>query len=845
MMRYLRKRFLGPAAQAFAMLIGAAVMGFSGTAAAIDADQAYSDAVRELNTAATGIPAIEAAIRGAALAERSAAQRIADAVLLLGNKDYERAANVLNTVIEKYPNDPAAYSDALAMLGETYFQSKQYLSARRAYKQLVSRASEPRFTRYQVNALSRLVDIVLRVKDYEELDGIFSLMSQAVGGSLPATLNYARGKGLIAKRDYAGAKAALSGVDPTNEYFHQAMYLLGVIAVKEAAPTAPAAPPAAEPEEAASNKGDKAEAKTPSTRFVAALEQFRRVTELPPDTAAHQHVIDLAWLAAGRLFYETDQWNQAVLAYNRVGRDSPEFGTMLYELGWVYVRLGDFERAQRALEVLAIADPDSQNIADGLLLRGDLMLRAGQFDKSLKVYEGVRSQYDPMRERVDAFLGSTSDPAVYYDKLSQADLTALDSTSLLPALAVQWAREAEDGPLAFAVLDDVNQCREMIKQSNELIEKLSAVMNSPTRVQAFAELRAGEEKALSVLNRAGRARLSVGQAMDDIEPGALGGEIGSVRALRRSLEKRLSTTPVTEAEFQERENQARRQWNSASQALQRLTLQVDASQATVNGLRRMLKDNPGAQMRFQQDLMQSEREMAFYREQVDALRKVVQAAKGQVGFGDQRFVEDDQVRRAYRDALGRELVLAMAGAGGANLRNFAGRAGPLLQRADEVDRSAEGMLGRIHQEVERRTTEVQRVLSEESANVAAYAMRLSELDQQARLLVGEVAMRNLGLVRDRLRNIVLRADTGITEEAWEVREEQMMRVRMLQVERAREDKTLKEELLEVLDDSGEAEESPADKGNPKPGGQLQKQDNQNNQNGQNNPKGGEAKEKSP
>jgi hypothetical protein len=39
-----------------------------------------------------------------------------------------------------------------------------------------------------------------------------------------------------------------------------------------------------------------------------------------------------------------------------------------------------------------------------------------------------------------------------------------------------------------------------------------------------------------------------------------------------------------------------------------------------------------------------------------------------------------------------------------------------------------------------------------------------------------------------------------------VREEQMTRVRNLQVERAREDRLLKEELNEVLDDSGDDEE---------------------------------------
>ena len=90
--------------------------------------------------------------------------------------------------------------------------------------------------------------------------------------------------------------------------------------------------------------------------------------------------------------------------------------------------------------------------------------------------------------------------------------------------------------------------------------------------------------------------------------------------------------------------------------------------------------------------------------------------------------------------------------------------------------------------------------------MVGYTIQLDKLDGEARKVVGEVAMRNFGFVRDRLRNIVLRADVGITEEAWEVREEQQTRVRNLQVERAREDRLLKEELNEVLDDSGDSEE---------------------------------------
>lgn len=795
------KGILGRSAVVLAIL-GGALLGAPRTGYALDAEQAFSSASQQISAVAQGLGQIQQAIQKSKGEQRSPEQRIADAVLLMGSKDYTRAATVLNEVVEKYQNHPTAYPDALTLLGETYFRSKQYYSARRVFKEVVDRSGETRFSQYVGKALGRLVDITLRIKDYDKLDAIFASMSKVPPQAVGSGLAYAKGKGLFAKKDYAGAKASLGSVDVKSEYYHQAQYLLGLVTVKEATP------PKVTPKEG------EAPPEVPPSRYVGAISIFQKTTQLPADTPEHRQVIDLAWLAIGRLLYEADQWAQAVQAYNHIDRTSPEFGAMLYELAWVYVRLGDVDRAQRALEVLAIADPNSQNIADGSLLRADLMLRAGQFDKSLKVYEGVRTTYDPMRAKVDAFLGSTSDPAVYYDKLSQEQLDSLGSNSILPPLAVQWAREAEDGPAAFAVIDDVTQCRDLIKQSNEMIEKLNAVLSSPNRVRAFPELKAGEEKALSLANRVGLARLSLGQGMDNVDEGALSGEIGSWRAKRRSLEKRLGVLPVTDADFQDREGQALKQWNTVSQGLQRLNLQVDTLQATVNGLRRVLREgptsgivrDPASVARFEQELAQNERELLMYKQQMDSLRKMVSAGRVQVGFGDQRFVEDEQVRRAYREALGNEARLAAGGAGGGKLQAYAARIQPLLRSAEEADAKVDAAMAELEREVHKKTDEAKATVARETSNMVNYTVQLDKLDGEARQVVGEVAMRNFVFVRDRLRNIVLRADVGITEEAWEVREEQMTRVRNLQVERSREDRLLKEELNEVLDDSGDAED---------------------------------------
>jgi len=767
-------------------------------AAAADAEVALRTATAQINSAVTDIGTVEKTVKESGRAGRSAEQRIADAVLLMGVKDYDRAADVLNGVVEQYPDHPTAYADGLHLLGETYFLSGQYLSARRVFDRLLDRGGERRFAAFRERAVVRLVDIALRLRDFASLDSVFAKIGTASADASSA-LAYARGKGLYAQGKLSQAHRSLQSVDRKSHFAHQARYLLGVVAVTEATPAAP--PEGAKPRP------------VPPSRYAAAVEVFREVTQLPATSKEQRHVIDLAWLAIGRLLYESSQWDDAIEAYNRIDRSSPEFGTMLYELAWVYVKLGDVLRAQRALEVLSVAAPNNEDVADASLLRADLMLRAGQFEKSLKVYESVRGTYESMRDRVDAFLKSTTDPGVYFDTLSKDQLELFEGGSL-PALVVQWARDGKDGEIAFAIIDDVALCRRLIKQSNEMIERLNAVLSSPNRVRALPGLRSGAERALGLLNAVAMARVQLAHGMEDVEDSDLSPQLKRIRAQRKQLEKRLGMIPVTASDFASRDTQANRQWNRASQALQRLELEVDTLQATVNGLKRMLDDGPNSGVvrspqqinQFRQALVQQQALLKHYRAQIAQLRGFTEAGKIQVGFGDRRFIEDAKVRVAFRQLLWQEAKLAQQGEGGRDLAVYAGRIIPVLTRGDQADGRIEGVLADIERRANRKANELRVIVSAETANIVKYSIRLEQLDREARLLVGGVAARNFGLVHDRLRNIVLRADVGITEEAWEVREEQLTRVRRLRIERARGERRLQEELDEVLDDSVDLED---------------------------------------
>ena len=416
-----------------------------------------------------------------------------------------------------------------------------------------------------------------------------------------------------------------------------------------------------------------------------------------------------------------------------------------------------------------------------------------------------------MRVKLESFIDQTQDPAIYYERLSQQQLDVLDQTDQIPATAVRWAREAEDGPMAFAVIDDVNQCKTLLRQSYLLIDKLNIILGAANRVRAFPELQAGEEKALSLLNRISKMRLALAKGLDSEEPKELAGDMGQARSTRRALQAQMEGLPVTTSEFADRDYQGMKQWNSVSQELTRRGVEIDYLNATINGLRRMLKEDaqrglardPNSIARFNTELDENEKLLKEKQASLADLRRQIEIGRAQIGLGDARYQRDAEARVSFRDAIEHEVELASAGQGGGDAQKYATKVRNALEASRAVEDRLVQQFAELERQVQAKLGEVQAKVETERLKINGYNMQLGALDREAHALVGEVAKRNFLFVRDKIRGIVLRADVGITEQAWEVREEELERVHNLQTEKAREEQLLDEELREVLDDAGE------------------------------------------
>jgi tetratricopeptide (TPR) repeat protein len=790
-------------------LIASGALLWAAEVAALDADDALSEAAQQIESVRVEVGALVPGRGELRHMARSTEQMIAAGDLALRAKDHEQAIDTFNQVVELHRQGKAsqnAHADALFLLAESYFESGQWLSARRQYDDLLALAAKAPYDSYAGRCVGRLVDVAKNTGRTEALEGIAERVARISSQDPSGSLDYARGKLSFARGRFDEAIGILRGVTPASTYDHQARYLLGAVLVKQALANA--------------GLGSSSEAQARLVQPAAAagarnlapaLAQFHEVTRLPRDSAAHGTVIDQAWLAIGRLHYESETYIEAAQAYNQVAKGSPLYYEMLFELAWVYIRMGDYERGERALELLSVAAPNTLDIADGALLRADLMLRSGRFERALAAYEEVRNRFEPARERVERFIASTADPAVYYDKLVEDGL-AMGGPSALPDVVLDWVREEARDERVLAVIDDVAHAREVLGRARKLASKLSAMLAAPSRARAFPELKDALEKTIAFTNQLARARRLIALGFDDVDGSGLSGRLGDVRRERRSLMDKIAAVPVVPADFFRREEQSAKAWNRVSQALQRATLETDTLQAVINGLRRVLDEpdrhgvtrDPAKRAAFVAQVEANEAHLAAYRSQIDVYRQEVENGRVQVGLGDRRYVEDDRVRRRFRQLQDEEVRRLAKGQGGNGSVDYARSATPRLSEMSRLERRLDELTRGLEAEVSRGSEDLTRLVADENERVTLYTRQLDALDQQARQLVGEVAMRNFHNVRDRLRSIVLRADVGIVQQAWELREEQQVRLRGLQRQRAIEEQSLEDELREVFDDAGEA-----------------------------------------
>ncbi|MDH5674621.1 MAG: tetratricopeptide repeat protein [Myxococcales bacterium] len=713
-------------------------------------------------------------------------ERLTDGELFFRLQDYLRASVIFTDIVERH-SDHRAYPDALFLLGESLFHAGDYLGARSAYRKVIDSAGRPGFGSYLSRSLGRLIEIAIHIRDYEGVDAYFDRLNALPPSEIEAATNYFRAKYLyslgirdaeaadgtvtaasVDQSKLDAARVAFSSVGKDSPYFAQSRYFIGVI-------------------------------DTLRGQLDPAIASFREVLGKKPSDRDGARVADLARLGIGRLHYERDRVPQAIESYQTVPRTSEVFDTALFEIAWAYIRMGDSTRAERALEVLSVAVPDSRHIPDGKILRGNLLLRNGRFDESTAVFREVSSQFGPVREQLDAVLARHTDTQAYFRQLVRDNLDAFDASTFLPPLAMRWASTEGDMERAMEALGDLARARQLVNETESIANRLNAALSAGDPVNVFRDLRHHRERNTGLRNRLSKVRKEL-NAVDEKAAGSISNsELSALRSRRRKLEAHLGGLPAKQEDMQGRRMRSLRQFVEQEKTLSRMKVELTGMEARITAAERFLADTLGGRTSddaegLRSELATHEAAISEYRKRITELEVQLESGKLQVGVGDEDFAREEQLRQEYADVLARERQM-MASLG---VRTDA-RVDAAFRRAAVVGDKLDRHDADVRQVVEERVGRMRLVLDEERAKLEGYRTRLGELDGESEEVIGAIAHANFKAVRDRFYTLVLRADVGEIDVAWALREEHRMRAEMLTRERARTLKALDDEMREIMD----------------------------------------------
>lgn len=764
------------------------------------AQQAHSQ--QELDQIGKRIDTLEARYLQPELitAKFSVDKRFNDGKVAYNLGQYGQASVLFLDVISKTtPQAYVGYAEALYLLGDSLYKQRNFVGARSFLRQLV--ALGPAASNYQ-QALKTLLEIAYKTNNYNEINEIYAKLDNQ--SELSPSLNYLRGKTLFGQKRYAEARAYFDKATQDPQLKPQAAYFAAVTLVSEARGAEGDATAGPDRVAAPGQKVDAEKLKQADARFDA-------ITKLAPSTPAVAGIVNMAFLARGRLAYERGEYEQAIDLYNRLPREDKHFSKAIYEATWALVQLKRYEMAQRNIKILPLTDPDPDMYTRAMLLQADLSLRIQDYDSALRWFDDILSRYDSVRDQINAFEQQHPDLKTFFESLVKEDLR-LEIPEGLPTIRTdmtirtpeQWLTEGVVMNKAKLLLGDLSTVRTDLRESFTILDALEARLGSTTRIQSFPKLSAGKRLAIGVEADLITIRDDLVRREAQLARGGLSGSdaqrLDQLNAELATLKKRLGASASTPDELLQRDAQIASDFKRMRRKLDEVGLMIDERRkalAEINRFNATQGNKLSAKDRAAFDALRDEaaRDIEGWEKLRLQLRRNVDVLRQKVGLGDARTKNEAALRDLYQQRLAEaeQLLRQSSTPDGGELAGVR----RLRAQIPGLQARISGYNNKIDQLVELKTSQLRERIKNERVMVQGYADTLGLISGSSKGVVAEIVLRNFLTKKEKFNRIILRADVGKIDVLYQRKEDSSRTINELFQSRSKELKRLEETFREV------------------------------------------------
>jgi TolA-binding protein len=781
---------------------------------------------------------IEPPDRSPAAARARASRQLIDAQIALGTGDHDAAAVLLYDFIEDHPQS-RSYDAALFYLAEALFQRDDHLTSRERFTELMQRIGPS--SRFYQQALERLVELSLALRDDTDVERWLAALDRVPPAQLRPSVHYVRGKYAYSRDRFQDAIQHFGQVPVDTDYFFQARYFMGVCyvalgslenahavfrdLVTREPPSKTRSQPGASGASGAGGAGIGAGATDADEVYRNAL-----------------RVIELSHLALGRIYYDNNYLPQAVDAYLEVDRKSDLFEEAAYEIAWVFVKLKQFDKALLAIELLARIAPGTSLVPSVEILEGNLRIRkaqalsvtsakesAAEYKRALATFEETRERFAIAHEELGRVMADRLDARMFLDQLAGRTAETFEVRAALPEMAAAWLRQEAGVQRVIGVEQNLEQIASDVRTAERAIERLEHALAEPSRSNVFPALAKKRVRGVEILEEVFALRRRIARAEHSaIFRHASEDERATLAELelrRDALVRELASLPSGEVAHGERIARARNAVAALGEDTAEATRVIDAATAKLVALDKYLHDrgqktskksgkesdkasgkagSRGAEdtAEARKEMAELRQELASLREELDRLRRDTTLAKDRAGTGDEDALRASELRVELRRVLENEqgLMLRIAGRMDGDDRERGQAIATLLGAAQELTGDVDALERLIDEVVEVELEDARSALVEEKARLAVIKRELGDHEAEARELGGAVVSASFAAAKQKLYEILVRADVGVVDVGWSRKEDGDEAVRRNELDRLREERMIEDELRLLFGD---------------------------------------------
>jgi len=538
-------------------------------------------------------------------------------------------------------------------------------------------------------------------------------------------------------------------------------------------------------------------------------------------------VIELGQLALGRLFYEREQPSKSIDSYLLIDRHSDLFPDALYEVGWVYVKSKQYDKALRALELLEQSDPSSTKTPTTRILEGNLRIRKAQairlaqvngtvpqngesqdpaveYDKAAKIFADTHDLYMPSYNTLSALVDGNLDAAAFVEQIAGRQSHVFQTSAPIPDAAAQWLREQPDVQRVVGVETDLGTIQSDIAISEETINRLEAVLAAGDRFNVYPKL--AQRRARIAQIQSDLIAIRNNLADQQLRLVDASGDLAQQSANRKQLAQAYAAMGDPERAYTDRVVATRAQYDKADGDITETETIIDATQAMSVAMRKYAIDatpplDPSLKTTVQTTLDEAAKEAQSIEDDIAQARRDAQLGKDLAGVGDEGIKAARAVRaqlKAAQDAEQRTLTgftSASRDRGkSSELSALGTRAQQLADNLDQTDQAIDRSIGQG-------MDEVKALLAQERNNLTQYKAELTEDEAEARGLGAGVLAASFKDVKAKFYDVIVRTDVGGRRRRVVAEGDTDDDLKRLNLARSRELKQLHDEFRDVLEDN--------------------------------------------